>query len=136
MTLCAAASSACAHGLGVCSGGPAEFGTPEMGDGGFSFHHQKNGKSCPGKTVAKGREVKSVWLIRSWLQEVLNELWLHSVLPRLCSESGGTARVGCSCQGCALPVGKQSKALIKAAIRSRSVLGGKWRSFQSVAVWV
>lgn len=30
----------------------------------------------------------------------------------------------------------QSKALIKAAVRNRSVLGGKWRSLQSLVVCV
>ncbi|KAF2975825.1 hypothetical protein EK904_008882, partial [Melospiza melodia maxima] len=33
------------------------------------------------KLWPREEESKSVWLIRSWLQEVLNELWPHSVLP-------------------------------------------------------
>lgn len=85
--------------------------------------------------MAKGGEVKK------WVDD--QELSAGDAeCPGSALRGGGTGRVGCSqsenttqelCPACRKA---QSKALIKAAVRSRSVLGGKWRSLQSIAVCV
>lgn len=126
VTLCAATSFASAHGLGVFSGGPAVCSTPwDRRWGLFSWPSGKIVYLVLEKLWPREEKSESGWQIRNWLQEILDELGPHSVLPRLCPEGGGTGRVGCSrpsglCPACRKA---QSKVLIKAAVRKQECPG-------------